>query len=77
LIDAAATYAIGVRLGRFSATMDLSVGYHYGMAPGRLRAEGRVVHRTKRTVFCAAELRDADGNHLASARCTQVLRQER
>jgi hypothetical protein len=28
-------------------------------------------------VFCAADLYDADGKHLASARCTQVLRQER
>jgi hypothetical protein len=28
-------------------------------------------------VFCAADLRDADGNHLASARCTQVLRPAR
>jgi hypothetical protein len=28
-------------------------------------------------VFCSAELQDADGNHLASARCTQVLLPER
>jgi uncharacterized protein (TIGR00369 family) len=45
--------------------------------PGALRAEGRVVHRTKRMVFCDAELYDADGTHLASARCTQVLLQNR
>jgi hypothetical protein len=34
----------------------------------------RVVHRTKRIVFCSAEAFDADGNVLAAARCTQILR---
>jgi hypothetical protein len=28
-------------------------------------------------VFCAAELHDEEGRHLASARCTQVLLPER
>jgi hypothetical protein len=28
-------------------------------------------------MFCAAELYDAEGTHLASARCTQVLRSAR
>ena len=32
---------------------------------------------TKRVMFCAAELYDAEGTHLASARCTQVLRSAR
>ena len=41
------------------------------------RAEGKVVHRTKRVVFCSGELYDAAGEHLASARCTQVLRSRR
>ncbi len=45
--------------------------------PAMLRASGRVVRQTKRTVFCSAELHDADGNHLASARCTQVLLPQR
>ena len=45
--------------------------------PGTLRAEGRVVHRTRRIVFCAAEIHDGDGTHLASGRCTQVLRSRR
>jgi acyl-coenzyme A thioesterase PaaI-like protein len=40
---------------------------------GILRAAGRVVHRTKRMVFCAADLHDSEGVHLASGRCTQVL----
>jgi len=58
-------------------TADLNVEFFRPARPGTLRAEGRVVHRTKRMVFCAAELRDPDGAHLASARCTQVLRAAR
>jgi uncharacterized protein (TIGR00369 family) len=41
---------------------------------GTLRAEGRVVQRNRRVVFCAAELFDADGTLLAAARCTQIVR---
>ena len=55
-------------------TADLHVDFLRAARPGLLRAEGRVVHRTRRVVFCAAELYDADGTQLASARCTQVLR---
>ena len=58
-------------------TADLHVEFFRPTRPGTLRAEGRVVQRTKRTVFCSADLRDAEGTHLASARCTQVLRSER
>jgi acyl-coenzyme A thioesterase PaaI-like protein len=31
------------------------------------------VRRTRRVVFCAAELLDAEGTLLAAARCTQVV----
>ena len=58
-------------------TADLHVEFLRSSRPGTLRAEGKVVHRTKRVVFCAAELYDAAGEHLASARCTQVLRSGR
>ena len=58
-------------------TADLRAEFLRPTRPGTLRAEGRVVHKTRRTVFCAADVHDADGNHLASARCTQVLRAER
>ena len=63
--------------GEAFLTVDLHAEFLRPTRPGTLRAEGRVVHRTKRTVFCAAELHDADGNHLASARCTQVLLAQR
>ena len=55
-------------------TADLRVEFYRPARPGRLRADGRVVQRTRRIAFCAAELTDADGQLLASARCTQILR---
>jgi uncharacterized protein (TIGR00369 family) len=55
-------------------TADLHVEFYRPARPGTLRADGRIVQRTRRVAFCAAELTDADGQLLASARCTQILR---
>ena len=66
-----------LREGETFLTADLHVEFLRATRPGVLRADGRVVHRTKRLAFCSAELHDADGTHLASARCTQVLRPPR
>ena len=63
--------------GETFLTADLHVEFLRSSRPGTLRAEGKVVHRTKRVVFCAGELYDESGEHLASARCTQVLRSAR
>lgn len=63
--------------GETFLTADLHVDFLRSARPGTLRAEGRVVQRTRRVVFCAAELYDADGEHLAIARCTQVLKPQR
>jgi uncharacterized protein (TIGR00369 family) len=63
--------------GETFLTADLHVEFLRAARPGLLRAEGRVVHRTRRVMFCSAELYGADGAHLASARCTQVLRSGR
>jgi uncharacterized protein (TIGR00369 family) len=60
--------------GESFLTADLRVEFMRAARPGALRAEGLVVRKTRRVVFCSAELYDADGVHLASARCTQVLR---
>lgn len=60
--------------GESFLTADLRVEFLRAARPGPLRAEGTVVRRTRRVAFCAADLRDVDGTHLASARCTQVLR---
>ena len=63
--------------GESFLTADLRVEFMRAARPGVLRAEGRVVRRTKRVVFCAGELYDPAGEHLASARCTQVIRAAR
>jgi uncharacterized protein (TIGR00369 family) len=54
-------------------TADLRVEFHCPARPGPLRATGYVVRRTRRAVFCAAEMEDADGNTLAASRCTQIV----
>ena len=60
--------------GEHFLTADLRAEFMRSARPGYLRAEGKVVQRTRRVAFCAAELYDADGALLASARCTQVIR---
>jgi uncharacterized protein (TIGR00369 family) len=57
-------------------TADLSVEFMRSARPGMLRAEGRVVQQNRRVAFCAAELYDAEGELLASARCTQIIRSD-
>ena len=59
--------------GEHFLTGDLRVEFFRPARPGLLRVEGRVVHRSKRAVFCAAELTDVGGTALAEARCTQVV----
>jgi uncharacterized protein (TIGR00369 family) len=56
-------------------TADLRTEFHRSARPGTLRAEGRVVQRNRRVVFCAAELYQ-DGELVASARCTQIVRRD-
>jgi uncharacterized protein (TIGR00369 family) len=60
--------------GQSFLTADLNVEFFRAARPGTLRAVGRIVHRTRRAVFCAADLVDADGTLLASARATQIVR---
>jgi uncharacterized protein (TIGR00369 family) len=55
-------------------TADLRVEFMRSARPGVLRADGRVVQRSRRVVFCAADLFGADGTLLAAARCTQIVR---
>jgi uncharacterized protein (TIGR00369 family) len=54
-------------------TADLRVEFLRSARPGELIARGQVVRRTRRVVFCTAELRDAEGTVLAASRCTQVV----
>jgi uncharacterized protein (TIGR00369 family) len=54
-------------------TADLRVEFMRATRPGRLTAKGKVVRRTTRVVFCAAELLDEEGSLLAASRCTQII----
>ena len=53
-------------------TADLRVEFLRSTRPGTITATGTVVRRTRRVVFCEAQLHDADGLLLAASRCTQV-----
>ena len=54
-------------------TADLRTEFHTSARPGTLRAEGHVVQRNRRVVFCGGELYQ-DGELVASSRCTQIVR---
>jgi uncharacterized protein (TIGR00369 family) len=60
--------------GETFLTADLRAEFIRASRPGTIRAEGRVVRKTRRVVFCEADAFDAGGELLAAARCTQVLR---
>jgi uncharacterized protein (TIGR00369 family) len=78
LLDTAMGGAAATALepGESFLTADLRVEFFRAARPGLLRAEGRVLHRTRRVVFCDASLHDADGNLVAGGRCTQIVRVE-
>jgi uncharacterized protein (TIGR00369 family) len=75
ILDAAMGGACWTVLNRDEVflTADLRVEFFRPSRPGPLRATGRVLRRTARVVFCAAELFDAEGTTLAASRCTQVI----
>ena len=76
LLDTAMGYVCVTRLKQGGAflTADLHVEFYRVASPGLLRAEAEVVHESRRAIFCAASLYDAERALLASARCTQIVR---
>jgi uncharacterized protein (TIGR00369 family) len=54
-------------------TADLRTEFLRSARPGTLRAVGTVVQRNRRVAFCAADLFQ-DGQLIATARCTQIIR---
>jgi uncharacterized protein (TIGR00369 family) len=76
LLDTAMGHACIEHLGPGSdfLTADLHVEFYRSAHPGTLRAEAEVIHQSRRAMFCAASLYDAEGVLLASARCTQIVR---
>lgn len=75
LLDAAMGNACWTSLDRDQVflTADLRVEFLRPSRPGLLSATGTVIRRTRRIVFCAADLVDADGLLLATSRCTQAV----
>jgi uncharacterized protein (TIGR00369 family) len=77
LLDAAMGGSCWTVLDRDQAflTADLRVEFLRSAQPGTLSAHGWVVRRTRRVVFCAAELHTGEtlGELLAVSRCTQVV----
>lgn len=75
LLDAAMGGACWTTLGSEEVflTADLRVEFLRSTRPGVLRATGEVVRRTRRVVFCSAQLVDAEGTLLATSRCTQIV----
>jgi uncharacterized protein (TIGR00369 family) len=61
--------------GESFLTADLRTEFMRSARPGTLRAEGRVAQRNRRVAFCSADLYQ-DGELLATARCTQIIRSE-
>jgi len=77
LLDAAMGGSCWTVLDRDQAflTADLRVEFLRSAQVGPLSAHGWVVRRTRRVVFCAAELHrgETKGELLATSRCTQVV----
>ena len=69
LLDTAMGYVCVSQLPEGAAflTADLHVEFYRVASPGMLRAEAEVVHQSRRAVFCAASLYDAERTLLASA----------
>jgi uncharacterized protein (TIGR00369 family) len=61
--------------GQSVATLTMHVSFLRPAAVGTIRAQGRIVHRGRSTVFADAELRDASGEIVATASGTlRILR---
>lgn len=75
MLDAAVGSALGCTLppGTIAPTLELKVSYIRSAVPGRLLGRGRVVHRGGGVAFLEGELRDEDGELIATATSTARL----
>jgi uncharacterized protein (TIGR00369 family) len=60
--------------GEWAPTTDLHVQFLRPAAPGELRGHGRIVRRGKDVAFMAGELRNGDGELVATATATAAIR---
>ena len=72
MLDSALGMAVLATLseGEAPVTVEMKVSYFKPAKPGTLFATGRVVHRGATIAHAEADLRDADGMHLARATAT-------
>ena len=60
--------------GEWAPTANLNVQFLKPVKPGELRGSGRVVRRGRDVAHLAGELRDGDGDLVATAMATAVIR---
>jgi uncharacterized protein (TIGR00369 family) len=60
--------------GEWAPTTDLHVQFLRPAAPGELRGSGRIVRRGKDVAFMAGELRNGEGELVATATATAAIR---
>ena len=79
LLDTAMGQATWTLLDRDEVflTANLHTEFYRPTKPGLLRAEGRVVHKTRRVAFATAELFDPDGKLLAGGRVTNMMLEQK
>ena len=68
LIDATASYAVAVHVGRGIPTVDLRIDYHKVAKPGDYLAKGRAIQVGRTLSFGEAQVYDASGMLVASGR---------
>jgi uncharacterized protein (TIGR00369 family) len=60
--------------GEWAPTTDLHVQFLNPAHPGELRGQGRIVRRGRDVAFMAGDLRDGDGQLIATATATAAIR---
>jgi uncharacterized protein (TIGR00369 family) len=56
--------------GYIAPTLELKVSFHRPLHPGRVVADGRVVHKGRSIIFLEGSLHNDDGELVASATAT-------
>jgi uncharacterized protein (TIGR00369 family) len=75
MLDDVMSFAVGLDLnwGQISPTLEIKVSMLAPARPGRLYASGTVIKRGKSVGFIESELKDADGNVLATGSSTATF----
>ena len=68
LVDVAADFMIGAKVGTPVPTVDLRVDYHRAAVPGNLKAIGRIVRLGSTNSVAEAHVYDVEGRLIASGR---------